>query len=67
MQYKTNAGSYVKDVSTGVVINNDQRELAAYIQERERIRQMQSMKKDIDFLKQELRELKILLTKQNER
>ena len=61
MQYKTNASGYVKDVSTGVVVNNDHNELAAYIQQRERGRQMQSLQKDVDFLKKENREIRMLL------
>ena len=61
MQHQTNIRGYVKDVSTGVVVNNDHNELAAYIQQRERIKQMQVVQKDIESLKNELREIRTTL------
>jgi cell shape-determining protein MreC len=61
MQLKTDAKGYVKDVTTGVVLNNDSQEYAAYILQREQNRRMQSYQKDIEFLKSELHEIKMAL------
>lgn len=61
MQHQTNVRGYVKDVSTGVVVNNDSQEYAAYIQQREHNRKMQNCQKDIESLKTELHEIKNLL------
>ena len=62
MQQQTNIKGYVKDVTTGVVVNNDHNEFAAYIQQRERIKQMQAVQKDIEFLKTELHEIRTILS-----
>jgi cell shape-determining protein MreC len=61
MQLKTDAKGYVKDVTTGVVLNNDSQEYAAYILQREQNRRMQSCQKDIELLKAELHEIKTAL------
>jgi hypothetical protein len=58
MQHLTNVKGYVKDVSTGVVVNNDSQEYAAYILQREHNRKLQNCQKDIQSLKDELHELK---------
>ena len=63
MQVKTDAKGYVKDITTGVVLNNDSQEYAAYILQREHNRRMQNFQRDIESLKTELYEIKMLLQK----
>ena len=60
MQHQTNVKGYVKDISTGVVVNNDSQEYAAYILQREQNRKLQNCQKDIEYLKTELHEIKNL-------
>lgn len=70
MRLKTDAIGYVKDVTTGVVLNNDSQEYAAYIQQREYNRKMQNFQKDMESVKAELHEIKLALNtvlKVNER
>lgn len=70
MQLKTDAIGYVKNVTTGVVLNNDSQEYAAYIQQREYNKKMQSFQKDMESVKAELHEIKLALStvlKVNER
>jgi hypothetical protein len=61
MQHQTNVKGYVKDVSTGIVVNNDSQEYAAYIFQREQNRKLQNCQKDIESIKAELREIKTAL------
>jgi hypothetical protein len=63
MQHQTNVKGYVKDVSTGVVVNNDSQEYAAYILQREQNRKIQNCQKDIESIKAELHEIRTALTK----
>ena len=61
MQVKTDAKGYVKDITTGVVLNNDSQEYAAYIQQREQNRKMQTVQKDMESMKADLHEIKLAL------
>jgi hypothetical protein len=61
MQFKTDAKGYVKDITTGVVLNNDSQEYAAYIQQREHNRKMQMFQSDMELVKAELHEIKLAL------
>jgi len=61
MQLKTDAKGYVKDITTGVVLNNDSQEYAAYILQREQNRKMQNFQKDMESLQTELHEIKLAL------
>jgi len=66
---KTDAAGFVKDTSSGVVLNNNDNEYAAFIQNRERSMQMKKLTDDMNFLKQEFITLKqqfqSLIEKQN--
>jgi len=61
MQLKTDAKGYVKDITTGVVLNNDSQEYVAYILQREQNRKMQNLQKDMESLKTEFHEIKLAL------
>ena len=61
MQVQTNAKGYVKDIVTGVVLNNEAQENATYIQQREHNKKMQNCQNEIELLKKELHEIRMLL------
>jgi hypothetical protein len=63
MRVQTDAKGYVKDITTGVVLNNDSQEYAAYILQREQNRKMQNCQRDIETLRTELHEIRTLLQK----
>lgn len=60
MLHKTNAEGYSKDVNSGLVVNNNNRDYTDYIRERERIKKEREIQKDIAWLKQECLELRNL-------
>jgi serine/threonine-protein kinase RIO1 len=60
MMHKTNAEGYSKDLNSGVVVNTNNRDYSAYIQERERIKQMRDVQNEITWLKKEFAELREL-------
>lgn len=64
---KTNAEGYSKNLETGVVLNQNQGDYAAYIQNRERLKVMRAIQADIDWLKTECREIRNFLKELSER
>lgn len=65
---KTDAGGFVKDESTGVISNQNYNDLEIYKMNRERVKQMQQMMRDINMLKTEMDEIKrFMLNQTNKR
>lgn len=60
MLHKTNAEGYSKDVTTGVVINNNNRDYTDYLRERDRIKKEREFQNEIAWLKQECAEIRNL-------
>lgn len=63
MLHKTNYESYYKDISTGAVINKKEEDLLEYRNKINSIKNISSMKEEIDVLKNELIEIKNILFK----
>jgi len=64
---KTDADGYYKNIETNTVINNNNNDYANFIQNRERIKQMQGLQNDIEILKNECRELREIFKEISER
>lgn len=64
---KTNAEGYSKNLETGVVLNQNQNDYAAYIQNRERLKVMKAVQSDIDWLKTECSEMRNILKELSEK
>ena len=64
---KTDADGYYKNLDTNTVINNNNNEYAVFVQNRERMRQIQGIQNDIEHLKNEFRELKEIYKNMSER
>jgi hypothetical protein len=64
---KTDADGYYKNTETNTVINNNNSEYATFIQNRERMKQMQTLQNDIEILKNECRELREIFKEISER
>jgi hypothetical protein len=55
---KTNVRGFVKNTTTGVILNNDNNEFIKHKQEREKIEQFNSMKDELAALRKDFEELK---------
>lgn len=64
---KTDVDGYYKNTETNTVINNNNNEYETFIQNRERMKQMQSMQNDIEILRNECRELREIFKEISER
>lgn len=64
---KTDADGYYKNLDTNTVINNNSNEYSVFIQNRERMRQIQGIQNDIEHLKNEFRELREICRNISER
>jgi predicted AlkP superfamily phosphohydrolase/phosphomutase len=64
---KTDVDGYYKNIETNVVINNNNVEYETFIQNRERMRQIQTLQNDIEKLKNEFGEIKEICKKISER
>jgi hypothetical protein len=64
---KTDADGYYKNIETNIVINNNNVEYETFIQNRERMRQIQTLQNDIENLKNEFSEIKEICKKISER
>lgn len=60
---KTDVEGYVKDTENNVVINNSMNEYQMYLMQRNRTLQMQHVEKDINNLKEELKEIRAEMQK----
>ena len=64
---KTDADGYYKNLDTNTVINNNSNEYAVFVQNRERMKQIQGIQNDIEYLKNEFRELREICKNISER
>lgn len=67
MLRKTNAEGYSKDVSTGVIVNNNTNDYAVYMQNRERTKQLKTLQREIETIRHECAELRTLFKELDEK
>jgi hypothetical protein len=58
---KTDAAGFVKDISSGIIVNDNESEYNAFIQNRDRIIQNKKIFSEINIMKSEISELKKLV------
>lgn len=61
MYIKTEDDSYVKDGSSGAVLNTNSTAYAAFKQQRQSLKNAQKLQEDVESLKDEINEIKTLL------
>jgi hypothetical protein len=63
---KTNADGYLRDRSTAAIINTNDSEYMTILKEREKAKRLAKLEKDVESIKNELRNIKNLIANRDQ-